>query len=595
MFRSRFMHALSLLAILVFAGVGLIGVSAQEATPAPAAPPLADVATPDGTLPGNPQIQLVKVAEGLADPVNIAAPDDGSGRVFVVERTGTIRIIDKDGKLLPDPFLDISSSVKTDFLEQGLLGLAFHPNFAESGLFYVYYADFRTTDTVLAEFHVSKDDPNKADPDSERVLLTQDKPYVNHNGGTLRFGPDGFLYLSIGDGGLAGDPYDNAQRIDVLLGKILRIDVDKRDAGAYGIPADNPYADTGVVLPSNQASQMAQDGSYHPAARREICDWGLRNPWQFNFDPKTGDLYIADVGQNSWEEVNFLPAGETCNWNLGWDHNEGAHCYPPSAQNCDKTGALPVANYSHDNGDCSITGIGVYRGQESSSLDGIYFNSDFCSGRVYGLVRDQNGAWVYQSLLQTSLLVTGSGQDQAGELYVTACSCEYSRDYNALANPGGTVWRIVQADKVPQGAEVAPTPTETAATAATPAEPAAAPTQAATATTQATTEATAQSAAGGAQGTNQIEMVDIAFNPKELTIPANQDVTITLVNNGAALHNFSITDHKNDGLQNLNISVNVDPGQTQTVTINAPAGDYYFFCNVPGHEAAGMYGTLHVQ
>jgi len=247
----RLLFALALVAMIGLGGSGAGLTSAQQATPAATAPALADVATPNGTLPGNPKIQLVQVASGLADPVNIASANDGSGRLFIVERVGMIRIVDKDGKLLPDPFLDISALVKTDFLEQGLLGLAFHPDYAKNGLFYVYYSDYQTNgDTVLAEFHVSKDDPNKADPASERVLMTQDKPYVNHNGGTVRFGPDGYLYWSMGDGGLAGDPYDNAQKIDVLLGKVLRIDVNTRDAGAYGIPKDNPFANTGVVLPS---------------------------------------------------------------------------------------------------------------------------------------------------------------------------------------------------------------------------------------------------------------------------------------------------------------------------------------------------------
>lgn len=576
---------------LLFAGSALLPAAAQDAAPTPqGAPPLADVATPGGTLPGNPAIQLVKIAGGLADPINMTSAFDGSGRLFIVERIGRILIVDKSGQLLPDPFLDISNLVKTDFLEQGLLGLAFHPKYKDNGLFYVYYSDFRTNgDVVLAEFHVSGDDPNAADPKSERVLFTTDKPYTNHNGGTIHFGPDGYLYLSIGDGGLAGDPYDNAQKIDVLLGKILRIDVDSRDAGEYGIPADNPYANTGKVLPSDQANQMAQDGSYHPAAKREICDWGLRNPWQHAFDPKTGDFYVADVGQNSWEEIDFFPAGQQCGWNLGWDHNEGAHCYPPTVPACDKTGALPVANYSHAGGDCSITGIGVYRGQTSTALDGIYFNSDYCSGKVYGLTRDQNGAWVYQMLLATALKVTGAGQDEAGELYVTACSCQYNRDYDPLANPGGTLWRIVAADQVPQGAETAPTPAPEASPAASPA--------AMTTPTVAPTPASGGQGAQGGQPQTQVTltMVDIAFQPTEFTIPANTDVTVTLTNSGASAHNFSVTDRKNEGKTNLNISVDVDPGQTGTTTINAPAGDYYFFCNVPGHEATGMYGTMHVQ
>ena len=605
--RIQSVFASALVALLVLSGTTASFVAAQDATPAASATatPLADVATPGGTLPGNPQVQLVKIADGLADPVNVNTADDGSGRLFIVERIGLIRVVDKDGKLLPDPFLDIQSLVKTDFLEQGLLGLAFHPDYTKTGLFYVYYVDYQTNgDTVLAEFHVSQDDPNKADPDSERILMTQDEPFVNHNGGTVKFGPDGYLYWAMGDGGLAGDPYDNAQRLDVMLGKILRIDVDARDAGAYGIPKDNPFANTGVVLPSSQAGQMAQDGSYHPAARREICDWGVRNPWQFGFDPKTGDMYIADVGQNAWEEVDFLPAGQTCGQNLGWDHNEGAHCYPPGAASCDKIGLLPVANYDHASGDCSITGAGVYRGADSPTLDGIYFNSDFCSGRIYGLMRDANGAWVYQNLLQTALSVTGAGEDQDGNVYFTACNCKYSRTYNALDNPGGSLWKVVQADKVPSGAETAPTPTPTpaatgteAATAA-PSESTPAPTEAATEAPSASTPTGAASPAasgGEAQTAVTVEMVDIAFNPKEFTIPANTDVVVTLPNNGASQHNFAVDDHNNPNVKNLGISVDVGPGETKTVTINAPAGDYYFYCNVPGHEAAGMFGTMHVK
>lgn len=581
--RTRVVVALAYVCML--AAGGLLSVSAQDSPP-PAAPPLGAVATPGGTIAGSPQVQLVQVAGGLADPVNVASPTDGSGRLFVVERIGVIRIVGKDGKLLPDPFLDISQSVKTDFLEQGLLGLAFHPDYKTNGLFYVYYNDYQTTgDGFLVEYHVSADDPNKADPQSARVLLTQDKPFVNHNGGTIRFGPDKYLYLSLGDGGLAGDPYDNAQKIDTLLGKIVRIDVNVRDAGAYGVPKENPFANTGVVLPSEQAGQMAQDGSYHPDARREICDWGLRNPWQFSFDSKTGDLFIADVGQNAWEEVNFLPAGQSCGWNLGWDHNEGAHCYPPSATSCNQEGALPVANYDHTAGDCSITGMGVYRGQMSPSLDGIYFNSDFCSGKIYGLAHNQDGSWAYQVLLQTALGVTGSGQDEAGELYLTACACEYGRDYNPTANPGGTLWRVVSTDKVPQGAVTAPTPTPGAAT----------PTADEGQSTPEAQAATPQAQAAGQAAAASVEMVDIAFNPKEFTIPAGQDVTVSLPNKGASLHNFSVTDHKNPNVPNLKISVDVQPGQTGTVTINAPAGDYYYYCNVPGHEAGGMFGTMHVK
>jgi hypothetical protein len=221
------------------------------------------------------------------------------------------------------------------------------------------------------------------------------------------------------------------------------------------------------VRQSSVANQAAQTGAYHPDARPEIWAYGLRNPWQITFDQKTGDLYIADVGQNVWEEIDFQPAGSKGGQNYGWDHMEGAHCYPPltalpstpaagEAGLCDPFGTPPVAEYNHNDGSCSITGGGVYRGQESPSLDGIYFNSDFCSGKVWGLERDQNGAWQYQQLLDTKLLVTGAGQSETGELYFTSCNCEFSRDYNPFANPQGAVWRIVAADKVPQGAETAP-------------------------------------------------------------------------------------------------------------------------------------------
>jgi glucose/arabinose dehydrogenase/uncharacterized cupredoxin-like copper-binding protein len=574
--RNRTLIAFIAIMALLIPAFGLLAPSspspanAQGDQTLPDNPDFPGVATPGGTIPNNPKIQLVKVAGGVADPINVASANDGSGRIFVVERIGRVRVIDKDGKLLPDPFLDIQSLVKTDFLEQGLLGLAFSPDYKTNGLFYVYYSDYQTNgDVVLSEYKVSSDDPNKADPKSARVLFTQDKPYVNHNGGTLRFGPDKMLYISIGDGGLAGDPYDNAQKIDVLLGKVLRIDPNARDAGAYGIPKDNPFANTGVVLPSDQASNMAQDGSYHPDARREICNWGLRNPWQYNFDPKTGELYLDDVGQNAWEEVDVFPANQPCGWNLGWDHNEGASCYPPGSK-CFQAGALPVATYNHNSGDCSITGIGVYRGTDSANLDGIYFNSDFCSGKIYGLQMDGNGAWQYQVLLQTGLSVTGSGQDENGELYVAACSCKYSRDYNALANPGGTVWRIVSADKVPQGAELAPSPSAVAATPAGGASEAATP--------------GASPVAGG----QTIDLVDIAFQPNELTIPAGQDVTITLDNKGNLPHSFDIDALGID-------SGEIQPGSSGTVTINAKAGDYQFYCKVPGHKEAGMVGTLHVK
>jgi glucose/arabinose dehydrogenase len=443
-------------------------VAAQEATPQAlvGGEQGGKTVQPGGTLPGNPAIQLVKVADGLIDPVNAASPNDGSGRIFVVERVGYLRIIEPDGTVLEEPFLDLTNTVKIDFLEQGLLGVAFHPDYANNGRFYVYYADYRTQGHhFLVEYTVSADDPNRADPDSARVLFDFEDPYVNHNGGTIHFGPDGYLYIGIGDGGLAGDPMDNAQDLSSPLGKLLRIDVDATlEGAAYGIPPSNPFA--GQQIPLAEANQRAQTGAYHPDARPEIWAYGLRNPWQFSFDPATGDLYIADVGQVAWEEINFQPADSPGGVNYGWDLLEGAHCYPPQATECGLVGTLPVAEYNHATGDCSITGMGVYRGEASPALDGIYFNSDFCSGRVWGLTRDDTGEWIYQQLLDTTLLVTGAGQDEAGEVYLTACECVFDRSYNPFANPTGTLWRVVDANQVPEGAETAPLeqPEEPAAT-----------------------------------------------------------------------------------------------------------------------------------
>jgi glucose/arabinose dehydrogenase len=430
--------------------------AAQEATPEAsiAGGPGGGAALPNGTLPGNPAIQLVQVASGLVDPINIANAGDGSGRLFIVERVGRIRILDADGQLLDEPFLDIQEAVKTDFLEQGLLGLAFHPNFTEDGRFYVYYADYTTNGNLfLVEYTVSDDDPNKADPDSAKLILSIDAdPYVNHNGGSVRFGPDGYLYWTTGDGGLAGDPYDNAQNIRNQYGKIHRINVDDTGDLPYTIPADNPFAESSRVSPSGFAIRNPAD--YHPGAKAEIWGYGLRNPWQFSFDPETGDLYLTDVGQNAWEEINFQEAGTPGGQNYGWDWLEGTHCYPETVTDCPRgqVGVLPVAEYDHTRGDCSISGLGVSRDPDSATLDGIYFNSDFCSGRVWGLTRDDSGAWVYQELLDTQLLVTGGGNGEAGEVYLTSCSCVFDRSYDPFANPQGAVWRIVQEDQVPQGA-----------------------------------------------------------------------------------------------------------------------------------------------
>ena len=578
----------SLLVVFIVAGVLLLtgafqgAPSAAQQSQGMATPEPTPAVTAGGTLPGNPTIQLVQVAGGLVDPINIANAGDGSGRLFVVERIGRIRIIDQDGTLVEQPFLDIQDTVKTDFLEQGLLGVAFHPNYKENGLFYVYYADYTTNGNLfLVQYKVSDSDPNQADPDSAKMILSIDAdPYVNHNGGEVHFGPDGYLYWTTGDGGLAGDPYDNAQNIRNQFGKIHRIDVNDTGDLPYKIPADNPFAASAEVNPSGFAIQ--DPANYHPGAKPEIWAYGLRNPWTFDFDPQTGDLYIADVGQNAWEEINFQPAGAPGGQNYGWDWLEGSHCYPETVSECPRSqvGVLPVAEYNHSQGDCSISGLGVSRGQESSTLDGIYFNSDFCSGRIWGLKRDDSGAWIYQELLDTELLATGGGNDEAGNVYLTSCSCVFDRTYDPFANPQGAVWRVVQEDQVPQGAATA-VPEGAAAQGATPEDED-------QATDSSAAEATPAAASGSDAATETtVEMVDIAFNPSSLTIPADTDVTVSLPNTGAALHNFSIDE--------LGIDVDVAAGDTGSATINAPAGDYEFYCNVPGHKEAGMLGTLTVQ
>ncbi len=448
-----------MLAILV----GLLaGVAAQSsvAQDTPIAPSVGEAAVPGGTLPGNPEIQLVQVATGLVDPINVANAGDGSNRLFIIERVGPIRIMTPEGEVLETPFLDLTNTVKTDFLEQGLLGLAFHPDYANNGRFFVYYSDYSTNGAhTLAEYTVSADDPNVADPLSVRILFQIPDPYFNHNGGTIHFGPDGYLYVTIGDGGAAGDPFDNAQDLSKLHGKILRLDVDS-DQMPYGIPEDNPFAAAGQPL---VGAARGEPGYYHPDGAPEVFVYGLRNAWQFSFDSETGDMYIADVGQGMWEEINVVPAG-TSGQNFGWDHLEGTHCYPAEVTECQAFGTLPVAEYSHEDGSCSITGVGVSRSEAGPTLDGIYFASDFCSGKVWGLAQDDGGTWQFQELLDTTLLVTGAGAGEDGALYVTSCSCVFGKDYDPYTQSEGILWMIVEAGSVPADATTAPLETPEAAT-----------------------------------------------------------------------------------------------------------------------------------
>ena len=318
---------------------------------------------------------------GLQRPVDLQA--DGSGRLFVIEKVGRIRII-QNGQLLETPFMDISDRVGSSANEQGLLGLAFHPDYGETGKFYVNYTD-NNGDTVIAQFQ-STADPNIADPASEIALMHIDQPFPNHNGGVLAFGPDGYLYAGMGDGGSQGDPRGNAQNIGAMLGKILRIDVN--GGSPYSVPADNPFGN-------------------------EVWAYGFRNPWRLSFDSQTGELYIADVGQGTWEEIDFLPAGSPGGANFGWNLREGAHDYKGSAS----AGLIdPVAEYSHAEGGCSVTGGYVYRGS-MSEWNGIYLYGDYCTGFIWGLIRSNDG-WQKQLLFQTGVTITSFGQDENGEVYL---------------------------------------------------------------------------------------------------------------------------------------------------------------------------------
>ena len=347
---------------------------------------------PSAEAQGAADISLEPLTTDLSQPTAITNAGDGSGRLFVTQKEGQLAII-QDGEVLSQPFLDLSDKVSTNS-ERGLLDVAFHPNYAENGRFFVHYSD-RNGDTVIAEYSVS-DDPNVADSDSERVLLTQAQPYPNHNGGELAFGLDGYLYIGLGDGGSGGDPQGNGQNLSTLLGKILRIDVNSGDP--YGIPDDNPFMNT-------------------ENARPEIWAYGLRNPWRFSFDRETGDLFIGDVGQNAYEEVDFQAADSASGVNYGWKPTEGAHCYVSGCDLSEYT--LPILEYSHASGEgSSITGGYRYRGESVPSLQGVYLFGDFGSGNLWGATQGENGDWSSDKLLETGQNLVAFGEDEAGEVYV---------------------------------------------------------------------------------------------------------------------------------------------------------------------------------
>lgn len=361
---------------------------------------------PSGTLlpAGTADVRLVEVARGLTVPVLVTAAPGDTSRLFVVEKRGTVRII-KHGVLLPIPFIDLSDRVTTGS-EQGLLGMAVHPTDGRVVLSFTIAGASRGGRSRIATFTTGTN-PDQLDLATEQAVLEVDQPYTNHNGGHVAFGPDGYLYVGFGDGGSGGDPQGYGQNRDDLLGSILRLDLDH--GLPYTVPASNPF-----VGQSNR--------------RGELWNWGLRNPWRFSFDRATGDLYIADVGQNEWEEVDVQPAASAGGENYGWALMEGDHCY--KSMLCRKSGlAMPVIEYDHDDG-CSITGGYVYRGRDIPELAGTYFYGDYCEGWIRSFVY-QGGAATNKSswpTLDTNQEITSFGEDARGELYVVLS--------------GGTIYRI---------------------------------------------------------------------------------------------------------------------------------------------------------
>ncbi|NJD56298.1 MAG: PQQ-dependent sugar dehydrogenase [Nitrospirae bacterium] len=343
------------------------------------------------TNPAWPDISIALAFSGLRQPTHITHANDGSRRLFITEQRGRILLV-RGGRISRKPFLDITDRVGCCG-ERGLLSVVFPPGYRERRHFYVNYTD-TSGDTVVGRYRLSQD-PDIADPGSEEVVLTVKQPYANHNGGQLAFGPDGYLYIGMGDGGSAGDPHNYAQNPSSLLGKMLRIDVES-GRKPYAVPADNPFVNNKDFKP-------------------EIWASGLRNPWRFSFDRRTGDLYIADVGQDKHEEIDFEPKGGKGGKNYGWNIMEGLHCY--RSEHCDRKGlALPVAEYGHDKG-CSVTGGVVYRGSRFPQLQGTYFYGDYCSGRIWGL-RQSGTEWMNKMLKDSGLSISTFGEDEAGEIYV---------------------------------------------------------------------------------------------------------------------------------------------------------------------------------
>lgn len=391
----RFLIVLAGLFILPFAITHSSPVAAQETQDAV----ITRSDSPDAAVVELTRLPL-RTPEGNAyeawRPLFITHAGDGSGRLFLVEQGGKILVIDPETNVA-SVFLDVSELVTWDantqaYTERGLLGLAFHPDYADNGRFYINYTD-RQGATKIARYRVS-DDANVANADSAEILFTMPQPFANHNGGHMAFGPDGYLYVSLGDGGAANDPLAAGQNPRTLLGTILRLDINT-DAG-YAIPPDNPFV-----------------GS--DAGADEVWAYGLRNVWRFSFDRATDDLYLGDVGQNQWEEINFEPADSPGGVNYGWNGYEGTHVFNQRA--VADNAVMPIAEYNHSQG-CSVTGGYVYRGEAIPELEGLYFYGDYCSGNIWVAYRDEAMNWQSTLFTDTPHQISSFGQDEAGELYV---------------------------------------------------------------------------------------------------------------------------------------------------------------------------------
>lgn len=345
-------------------------------------------------FPDPTQYEWVPIVSDFTKPLGMTSFFSDRLIIYVLEQGGVIRVIENE-RIRNEPFLDISNKIRTQGSEQGLLGIALDPNFSINGLFYLNYSN-RDGDTVIARYQANEGRYTTI-PDSEQIILTQNQPYSNHNGGNLVFGPDGFLYIGLGDGGSGGDPELRSQNPETLLGKMLRISV--QDQEMYAIPSDNPY--------------QAGEG------RAEIWAMGLRNPWRYSFDRLTGDLWIADVGQGNWEEINFTPANAQPGLNYGWYYREGTHPFKGDPSNPSDL-IDPVYEYDHSMGSCSVTGGFVYRGEQLPEWYGVYLFGDFCNGKVWGMLQTDDGQSLVTSLFETGVNISSFGEDVFGELYLIA-------------------------------------------------------------------------------------------------------------------------------------------------------------------------------